>query len=1012
MPSLEERLSAQFSGWEQRCRGWQLWTEPVHPEPAFEPFNGHFLDDLEGGDDGKRETILSSFARKVGEHFLGRRSALTREAPSEPVPRCLSRDGLVELQVVLPRETDYGEGFGESLLAIASGCSEPISFELVGTGKAMHILVSASEADATSIQDFLASAMPAAQVERREHFLRELIENAGPERCVIDFGLRREVLFPIADRGKGEPYAALLSALAQTDATEVVSYQVLFESARSSWSQSLLNAVTHADGSNFFVNAPEFLRATQSKVSRKLYAAVLRVAFAAESYERILQLGRNVAAALSIFDDPKGNGFIPLSNDGYEPADHLADFVNRRSRRSGMLLNAGELLSIAHVPSAKIHAPRLFDGAKSKRAPASNVGSGGLNLGSNTHLGNAVPVCVSIEERLRHVHVVGASGTGKSTLLYNMMVQDVRAGRGIALLDPHGDLCDQVLAAIPEERVEDVVLIDPADPEYAVGFNVLVAHSELERTLIASDLVSVFERLSTSWGDQLGSVLRNAILAFLESPKGGTLSDLRRFLLEPSFRESFLETVRDSEVVYYWRKAFPALSGNRSIGPVITRLETFLAPKSIRYMVSQRENRFDLGKAMDEGKIILAKLSQGTIGRENSYLLGALIVSKIQQLAMARQAQAKESRREFFLYIDEFPSFITPSLAEILSGSRKYGLGLVLAHQELRQLEKDRDVAGAVLSNCYSRVVFRVGENDARTLAASLTGFDAKDLQNLATGEAIGRIGRNDHDFNLRVDAPASLGEGAERRKEAIVAASRGKYGVKRSEVEASLAVAVERPATRSAPKIEKVEAPVPAAEPAPRVEEVRHLPVVVSETPADLGRGGVQHKAIQLRIKEKAEALGFRVHVEKRILDDAGSVDLVLERGEQAIACEITVTTTIDHEVGNISKCGKAGFRRIAAVALSPEKLTKLEAAVKMSLGAEFAARVEYFLPDAFVDHLALLPPPEPPKQIERVVHGYKVKRNYVPVSAEEARAKEEALIKHMAEQMQKKTGESPTPS
>src|SRR5262249_47618816 len=195
--------------------------------------------------------------------------------------------------------------------------------------------------------------------------------------------------------------------------------------------------------------------------------------------------------------------------------------------------------------------------------------------------------------------------------------------------------------------------------------------------------VSAFRRFSTSWGDQMTSVLANAVLAFLESDQGGNLADLRRFLIERDFRKSFLETVRDPEVLYYWQKEFPLIS-QKPQGPLLNRLNTFLRPKLIRYMVAQKENKLDFRTIMDEGKIFLAKLAQGAIGVENAYLLGTLIVSKLNQLVLSRQEQKESERRNFYLYVDEFQNFITPSMASILSGARKYHLGLILAHQDLR----------------------------------------------------------------------------------------------------------------------------------------------------------------------------------------------------------------------------------------------------------------------------------------------------------------------------------------
>jgi hypothetical protein len=201
-------------------------------------------------------------------------------------------------------------------------------------------------------------------------------------------------------------------------------------------------------------------------------------------------------------------------------------------------------------------------------------------------------------------------------------------------------LIDKILGIIPPNRIDDVVLVDPSDAEYSVGFNILSAHSELEKTLLASDLIAVFERLSTSWGDQMNSVLQNAILAFLESDRCGTIADLRRFLIEPAFRNEFLKSVKDAEVVYYWQKSFPHLSGNKSIGSILTRLDTFLAQKPIRHMVSQPENRLDFAQIMDSGKIFLAKLSEGLGGKENSYLLGTLLISQIPAVAQG-EAEAE-----------------------------------------------------------------------------------------------------------------------------------------------------------------------------------------------------------------------------------------------------------------------------------------------------------------------------------------------------------------------------------
>ena len=692
-----------------------------------------------------------------------------------------------------------------------------------------------------------------------------------------------------------------------------------------------------------------------------------------------------------------------------------------------MLLNRDELLSLVHLPSPAVRSAKLVREKGTSKVAPDTVRREGVLLAHNVHAGETIDVQLSWEQRVRHLHVIGASGTGKSTLLFNLIRQDIKNGEGLAVLDPHGDLIEQILGIIPAERIKDVVLLDPSDEEYPIGFNILSAHSELEKRLLASDLASVFKRLSSSWGDQMHSVLTNAILAFLESSQGGTLADLRRFLIDTAFRERFLQSVSDPEVDYYWRRSFPQLGGNKSLGPLMTRLETFLGPKAIRYMVSQRENRLDFGNIMDGGKIFLAKLAQGLVGRENSYLLGSLLMSKFQEQAMSRQTQGISERRPFWLYVDEFPHFISPSIAEILTGARKYNLGLTLAHQELRQLQQDPDVAGAVLSNAGTRIVFRVGDADAKVLAEGFSSFNADALRSLGTGEAICRVERSDHDFNLSVPLPEEKPDSirAATTREQVIASSRAKYATLRAEVQAAemrqfeaFAVAETKPAAKekaSEPTPSQPEAaisPPVVSVPPPELPaipaEVPKSTVVTIPPPADLGRGGAQHQSIQQRLKEAAENLGFRATIEKMILDGQGSVDLALEKDGFGIACEITITTTTDHEFGNVKKCLRAGFVHVAVISPRAERLRQIEEAVTAALDATECSRIRYFLPDSFIAWLkgiasSLPAPASPPASSVRTTRGYKIRRKAAKVSEDERKAKEDIALKAIADSMKK---------
>ncbi|MEW6321700.1 MAG: type IV secretory system conjugative DNA transfer family protein [Acidobacteriota bacterium] len=245
------------------------------------------------------------------------------------------------------------------------------------------------------------------------------------------------------------------------------------------------------------------------------------------------------------------------------------------------------------------------------------------------------------------------------------------------------------------------------------------------------------------------------------------------------------------EIVYYWRREFPLLTG-RPQAPLLTRLDPFLRPRLIRHMVNQTRDRLDVRWMMDARKIFLAKLAQGAIGEENAHLLGTLIVTKLHQMALGRQNLPEAERTPFYVYVDEFHNFITPSIAAILSGARKFGLGLILSHQELRQVvHHSADVAGAVIANPYTRICFRLGDDDAKRLQSGFASFSAQDLQSLGVGEAIVRLERAEHDFTLHtLPAPTVDAAVAQRRRERIVAYSRERYARRREDVERDLAEA------------------------------------------------------------------------------------------------------------------------------------------------------------------------------------------------------------------------------
>ncbi len=1045
MSSIEEKLSEQFYDWEQRGRGWQIWDAPVSLEPPFRPFYDHSFPREKHADDGRRPTFLSSFISKLSNKLADGKEPepVVEKEEEEFEPDLQERGSMVELFASLPASTQISREVFEQFLSSLTNCREPIAFELIGTHDSITTQFAASESDVDLIRHQLEAHFPEAVFTKQVSFLEEKWNEAEAEKSVIfEFGLAREFMFQIAPvrNFNLDPFIGLTAAMSNLRKNELALFQVIFEPVRHPWDESILRSVTDGSGKDFFVNRPELTGEAKKKIARPLFAAVVRIAIKSDS--RMLDIARDLAGALTVYSNPASNEFIPLENSDYNFVEHEEDLLRRQSRRSGMILNCEELVSLVHLPSSSVRAPKLRrEVQKTKAAPEIASNHHGLLLGMNTYAGVTNEIRLNAEQRVRHTYIIGTSGTGKSTLLFQMIKQDIENGQGLAVFDPHGDLIDKILGAIPAHRINDVVLIDPGDETHSVGFNILSAHSDLEKNLLASDLVSVFQRLSTSWGDQMGSVLNNAILAFLESNRGGTLADLQRFLIEPTFRNEFLKTVQDSQVLYYWKKAFPQLTGNKSVGPVLTRLSGFLDRKPIRYMVTQKENRIDFANIMDTGKIFLAKLSQGQIGTENAYLLGSFIVSKFQQLAMSRQAQAVSARKDFWCYCDEFHNFITPSMAQILNGARKYRLGLVLAHQELRQLQRDSEVASAVLSNPYTRICFRVGDDDARKLGDGFSFFDSKDIQKLPNFQAICRVERSDCDFTLAIpySGEPDETEAAEVRNR-VITASREKYAVPRKQIEAEELAALLASDTEPPPKKEARSVNTPAKEPTPPSPkpEVSKTPkkesvaapfdlsplqspivsasmavanqeaVSKTKTPQDKGIGGNQHNITRERIECVARELGFYTAREK-LTQDGGKIDLAIEKPGRTIGCEISFMTTIDHEVGNVAKCIRAGCQHVAVICTEQSRLEKIAKAVSGCLPGEQTACVGYYLPDQFIAYLKELArkdaeAPAEQKEEALALGKYKVKRHVSKLTPEETKTQEDAAFKMIAETMKKK--------
>ena len=413
------------------------------------------------------------------------------------------------------------------------------------------------------------------------------------------------------------------------------------------------------------------------------------------------------------------------------------------------LVNSDELVGLVHLPHPSIETPILLRNVSSIRpVPDDYSKADGFLFGENTYRDQTKPVRLPHDLRSRHTYIVGASGSGKSTLLSNLIRQDLEAGAGFALLDPHGDLVQDIMPFIPEHRVEDVVYFDPRNKDYVTPINILAAQPG-EEQLIADAVILTFRRLAEGWGPRMDYILRNVVYTLLATG-GKTFADIHKLLVDPNYRASVVQTVTTPMLQTFWSAEFPNYP-KTATDPITNKFGIFLNPFSTTtHIFTQTDPTPDFFKIMQEKKVFLANLSQGQIGTETSQLLGTFIISQIQLAAMRRANVPPEERSRFTLYVDEFQNYTEEGSAfeKMLSEARKYNLALVLANQYSAQLSgKVRD---AIFGNVFTTVAFRVGVDDARIMQKAMPLYSAEDLQNFDIGEAVMRCGKAEDSFNLK----------------------------------------------------------------------------------------------------------------------------------------------------------------------------------------------------------------------------------------------------------------------
>ncbi len=555
------------------------------------------------------------------------------------------------------------------------------------------------------------------------------------------------------------------------------------------------------------------LKNIENKISSPLLHVNIRLVASASTKARAEEILQGIEGPFQQFADTAGNSFI---FENISPR-HIKKFAHAFSYRlldkgSAMPLSAIELATLAHLPSASSNmaAPDLRQEKSHVAPPPSDLPSVGAVLGVNRFRGVTQEIRIAPEDRLRHLYVIGQTGTGKSTLLKNVILQDIRSGAGVCMIDPHGSDVVEMLSAIPPERIDDVIYFDPGATERPMGLNMMEydpARPE-QKTLVVDELLGIFKKLfgavPESMGPAFEQYFRNAALLVMEDPaSGNTLLDIARVFSDDAFRARKLAACKNPIIKRFWQDIAMKATDEQALAnyaPYVTnKFDAFTTNEIVRPIIAQQKSAFNFRDLMDNRKILLVNLAKGRIGELNANLLGLVIVGKFLIAALSRADSVGKELPPFYLHIDEFQNFTTPSIATIFSEARKYKLSLTVAHQFIAQLTDE--IRDAVFGNVGSIAAFRVGAADAEFLEKQYAPtFTAQDLMNIDNRNAYIRLlvnGRPATPFNIETLA---FETGDMTQVDSIKEMSYLKYGRPREEIEAeirdSLSSALPEPAT------------------------------------------------------------------------------------------------------------------------------------------------------------------------------------------------------------------------
>ena len=712
------------------------------------------------------------------------------------------------------------------------GRTDHISFEITVQKKIISFYIAAPVSMTQYITEQIHAQYPDAQIEETDGY--NLFLRKGTI-VAAHLKLTKPNAYPIKTYKKAEtdPLSAITNPLSQLEEGDCAVIQLTIRSAHGKWRSAgvaMAKQATRGEGfdkksglaglGSEFAKAAfgggqspqqsaapqqpkqltqmeqELVRGIEEKASKAGMDVNIRIVVSASDELKSKRYLDNIVNAFSQYNLYQyGNTFaaeIPSNQKNI-----IRDFIYRSfNERRGFVLNTEEMASIFHFPLSITETPGIKWLEARIAPPPVNLPTEGLRLGRVLYRGEEKIVFMKRADRQRHFYLIGKSGSGKTTLMKNLAFQDIRNGEGVCIIDPHGDFAEEALAQVPETRIDDVIYFNPSDIERPMGLNMLEAKHEDQKDFLVQEMVTIFYQLfpPEMIGPMFEHNMRNAMLtlmADMENP--GTIAEIPRIFSDEEFAAQWVAKVTDPVVRLFWEKEMAQQTANTKaemLGYLISKVGRFVENAMLRNIIGQSHSAFDFREVMDQKKILIVNLAKGTTGEVNANLLGMILVAKLQMAALSRANIEESKRHDFYLYIDEFQNFTTPSIATILSEARKYRLDLIIGHQYLGQLAEkgDTKIRDAVLGNVGTIACYRIGPEDADVLAKEFAPvFSAHDLINVEKYTAYIKLlidSTAARPFNLRVDKPE---KGNQELADGIKELARLKYGRDRRLVEAEI---------------------------------------------------------------------------------------------------------------------------------------------------------------------------------------------------------------------------------